>query len=209
MATGLLRRETRSRLPELIGIACAGIRMTDEEFDAADFDDEWVYELIDGVLVVSPVPGEGEVDPNEELGHMLRSYRENHPRGKALDKTLPERYVRWPHSRRKADRLIWAGLGRVPDPKRDLAAIAVEFVSRGRRNQQRDFDEKVDEYMALGILEYWIIDRFNHTMTVATMVRGRVKQRVIRANQTYRTKLLPGFELRLADLFKLADEWQQ
>lgn len=209
MATALLRRETRSRLPEVVGIACAGIRMTDEEFDAADFDDEWVYELIDGVLVVSPVPGEGEVDPNEELGHMLRNHREQHPRGKALDKTLPERYVRWPHSRRKADRLIWAGLGRLPVPKRDLPAIAVEFVSRGRRNHKRDFDEKVDEYMALGILEYWVIDRFNHTMTVATMVRGRVKQRVIRANQIYRTKILPGFELRLADLFKLADEWEQ
>jgi hypothetical protein len=46
-------------------------------------------------------------------------------------------------------------------------------------------------------------------MTVATIVGGRVKQRVIRANQTYRTKLLPGFELRLADLFKLADEWEE
>ena len=209
MATALLRRETRSRPPEVVGIACAGIRMTDEEFDAADFDDEWVYELINGVLVVSPVPGEGEVDPNEELGRMLRNYREQHPRGKALDKTLPERYVRWPHSRRKADRLIWAGLGRVPDPKRDLAAIAVEFVSRGRRNQYRDYEEKLDEYMALGILEYWLIDRFNRTMTVAAMVRGQVKRRVIRANQVYRTKLLPGFELRPADLFKLADEWEQ
>jgi Uma2 family endonuclease len=183
--------------------------MSDEEFDDADFDDEWVYELINGVLVVSPVPAEGEVDPNEELGVMLRVYKRSHPHGAALDKTLPERYVRWPHSRRKADRLIWAGLGRRPDPKRDLPAIAVEFVSRGRRNQQRDLDEKVDEYMALGILEYWIVDRFKHTMTVATMVRGRVKQRVIRAHQTYRTKLLPGFELRLADLFKLADEWEQ
>ncbi len=209
MAVGLIRK--RRRLPEttVIGIGCAGIRMTDEEFDTAEFDDEWVYELFDGVLVVSPVPGEAEVDPNEELGLMLRMYRRTHPRGAALDKTLPERYVQWPRNRRKADRVIWAGLGRRPDPKRDTPNIVVEFVSLGRRNQLRDYSEKLAEYMALGVSEYWTIDRFSRSMTVATMVRGQLMRRVIRANQSYRTKLLPGFQLRLADLFRISDEWDQ
>lgn len=209
MAIGLLPPQTSTRPPSVIGIECAGIRMTDVEFDAADFDDEWRYELIDGVLVVSPVPSEAEVDPNEELGHVLRTYRESHPQGRALDKTLPERYVFWPHNRRKADRLIWAGLGRRPNAKRDVPTAAVEFVSRGRRNRIRDYEEKLEEYVALGIMEYWIIDRFDRTMTVFMNVGGKLKKRVVQANQTDRTKLLPGFTLRPADLFRVADEWDE
>jgi Uma2 family endonuclease len=209
MSVALLKPRLKLRPSVTIGFECAGIRMSEDEFDAADFDDQWVYELINGVLVVSPIPGEAEVDPNEELGRMLRNYRESHPKGKSLDRTLPERYVQWPKNRRRADRLIWAGLGRRPMPKRDVPAIAVEFVSHGRRNWLRDYSEKLEEYMALGVLEYWVIDRFDRTMTVFTKTRGKQHRRVVRATQVYRTPLLPGFQLRLAVLFKLADEWTE
>ena len=48
--------------------------MTPEEFDAADdFDEHYAYELIHGVLIVSPPPGEAERDPNGELDFLLRS----------------------------------------------------------------------------------------------------------------------------------------
>jgi Uma2 family endonuclease len=206
MATALLLKPARVREP--IGADCAGIRMTDDEFDEGEFDDEWDYELINGVLVVAPIAGAGEVDPNEELGFQLRAYRKYHPQGKALEKTLPERNVFWPKNRRKADRVIWAGLGRRPKEKQDLPTIVIEFVSRGRRHWLRDYHEKRDEYTALGIQEYWVINRFDHTMTVFTMSRGKQKQRLVRPSQTYRTPLLPGFELRLAELFQLSDEWE-
>jgi Uma2 family endonuclease len=60
--------------------------------------------------------------------------------------------------------------------------------------------------MAIGIQEYWIIDCFQRTMTIFVQ-RGR--KRVIREDQTYRTELLPGFELPLARLFALADRWPE
>ena len=104
----------------------AGMLLTPEEFDAVDdYDDEYRYELIRGVIVVNPIPSEGEVDPNDELGFLLRLYKEQHPQGAALDSTLPERYVRTATSRRRADRVIWAGMGRLPDSKRDPPQIAV------------------------------------------------------------------------------------
>jgi len=51
----------------------AGTLMTPEEFDAAevDPDDGSRYELIHGVLVVTPIPADAEVGPNELLGHWL------------------------------------------------------------------------------------------------------------------------------------------
>src|SRR5713101_1956759 len=151
----------------ILGPELNGTLMTPEEFDAIDeYDENYVYELIHGVLIVNPIPLEAEVGPNEYLGHLLLAYWERDVQKSALNATLPERYVRTKDSRRRADRLIWAGLGRVPDWKNDLPSIAVEFVSRARRDRLRDYEEKQREYMELAIGEYWIIDRFRRIMTV-------------------------------------------
>jgi Uma2 family endonuclease len=194
---------------EPFGPESNGILMTPEEFDAADpedFAEGWTYELINGVLIVSPIPLEEEVDPNEELGHMLRSYQDNHPQGATLNKTLPERYIRLPKSRRRADRVFWAGLGRHPFRK-ETPTVAIEFVSKRKRDRVLDYETKRDEYMRIKIKEYWVIDRFMETMTVFTRVHGKVRMRVIQKDEVYKTELLPGFELRLARLFALAAEW--
>src|SRR5262249_14124026 len=145
----------------------AGAYLTPEEFDAALVRDEFhVYELINGVLIVTPPPLEQERDPNEELGHLLRTYREQHPEGRSLDKTLSEHLVRTRSNRRRADRVIWAGLGRRPDPIADVPTIVVEFVSKARRDRQRDYGAKRQEYMEINVGEYWLIDRFRRIMTV-------------------------------------------
>jgi Uma2 family endonuclease len=184
----------------------AGTLMTPEEFDAVEeYDEEYRYELIHGVLVVNPIPLAAETDPNEELGHLLRNYQEQHPQGRTLNLTLPQQYVRTRTSRRLADRLIWAGLGRVPNRRRDLPSIVVEFVSARRRDRQRDYIDKRQEYRELGIPEYWIIDRFQRTLT---MIRHRPdgEEELTRgAQEVYTTPLLPGFELSLAALFAVAD----
>jgi Uma2 family endonuclease len=105
--------------------------MTPEEFDAiTNYDDRYRYELVRGVLVVSPIPSEAERDPNEELGYLLRDYKKHHPLGSALDKTLAEHEILPGAERRRADRVIWAGLGRVPDPVTDVPTIVIEFVSK-------------------------------------------------------------------------------
>ena len=92
------------------------------------------YELIHGVLVVTPPPLEEERGPNEaRLGGLLYLYRMQHPQGSALDDTLSEQYVSTQDSIRRADPVIWAGLGRAPNPRKDFPTIVVEFVSEGKR----------------------------------------------------------------------------
>lgn len=199
MATAVLKK------PRVYGPGANGILMTPAEFDRADFEEGWRYELINGVLVVSPLPSVSEVDPNEELGYLLRLYKDTHPQGAALDATLPERIVRTGRNRRRADRLIWAGLGRKPRPNEKLTIVA-EFVSGRKRDQVRDYETKRDEYMAIRVKEYWVIDRFRRTLTVFTP-KGR--RRIVREDQVYTTDLLPGFELPLAHLFRLADSWPE
>jgi len=185
-----------------------GIRMSTDEFDAiTEYDDLYNYELIHGVVIVNPIPSQEERDPNEELGYWLRNYRDHHPEGGVLQSTLHEEYVRTSDSRRRADRVIWAGLGRQPDPATDVPTIVVEFVSKGRRNWQRDYVEKRNEYLELGVKEYWFIDRFERRMTVFKQVRAEINEAVVQESEIYRTELLPGFELPLARLLELSDRW--
>jgi Uma2 family endonuclease len=202
----VLRKRRKAQRPIEFGPECNGMLMTPVEFDRADFEEGWRYELINGVLVVSPIPSVQEADPNEELGHLLRTYRQTHPRGKTLDKTLAGRIVYVGDNRRRPDRVIWAGLGRLPR-LRETPTIIAEFVSKRRRDRIRDYETKRDEFMQARVAEYWVIDRFQRTMTVFTMVQGKIRKKVLHAQQTYRTELLPGFELRLADLFAISDEW--
>jgi Uma2 family endonuclease len=180
--------------------------MSPEEFDAIeDYDECYRYELIRGVVIVSPMAGESQDDPNEELGRFLRNFREAYPQ--LLDKTLAERYLYLPDgSRRRPDRVIWCGLGRLPRPKQDVPAIVIEFVSRRRRDWRRDYVDKRAEYQAHGVREYWVIDRYRRQMTVF-FLDGT--ERLVAETETYESPLLPGFQLPLARLLAISDEWSE
>lgn len=194
------------RYIERVGPLSNGIIMMPEEFDNADFAEGYRYELINGVLIVTPLPLWNEVDPNEELGYLLRHYRDQHPQGANLNLTGAERIIKTGRNRRRADRVIWAGLGRLPR-QGETPTIAVEFPSNRMRDRRRDYEAKRDEYMAVKVKEYWIIDRFTQTMTVFSRINGRKRKRILGKNDVYRTDLLPGFELPLAQLFALANRW--
>src|SRR5947209_7748390 len=102
--------------PLILGATSAGALMTPEEFDAViEYDENYCYELIHGVLVVNPIPLAEETDPNEELGYLLGDYRKRHPQGSCLDSMLPQQYVRTATGRQLSDRLILIGLGRLPN----------------------------------------------------------------------------------------------
>ena len=184
----------------------SGVSLTPAEFDTAEFEEGWRYELIHGVLVVSPPPLRKERDPNEELGHWLRSYQEAHPQGRVLDATFHEETVVTPTERRRADRVIYAGLGRDPRDG-EVPTVVVEFVSTGKQNVIRDYVEKRDEYLAMGVREYWIVDRFARRLTVYRPHGSGGIQEVVREGEVYTTPLLPGFELRLDGLLERADRW--
>jgi Uma2 family endonuclease len=211
MSIARLKKHAKSidREP-VIGLSSAGILMTPEEFDAigeGDYDENYRYELVEGVLVVHSIPLPDETDPNELLGYLIRLYQETHPQGTVVDKTLPQQYVRIRKGRRIADRLIWIGLGRRPVLKKDVATIAVEFVSAGMRNWRRDYEHKRNEYRKAGVKEYWIIDCFRRTMTVYRFTAARVKELNFTEADVYRTDLMPGFELPLARILAAANSW--
>jgi Uma2 family endonuclease len=191
-----------------LGARSAGILLTPEEFDAALFRRGPRYELINGVLVVSPSPMKQERDPNGYFGYLLRKYEEEHPEGHSLNLTLSEETIHSTPNRRRADRVIWAGLGRLP-LEDDPPTIIVEFVSKGRAARERDHITKRVEYGMIGTREYVIVDRFQRTMTVVDYSQPDAAPRVLGEKDTYTTPLLPGFALPVARLFALADRWDK
>lgn len=180
-----------------------GMIMTEDEFDSVtEWDRDYRYELVHGVLIVSPAPAFGERRPNDELAYLLCHYRYHHPQGQSLDDTVSEQYLRTSAGRRRADRVVWTGLGRKPDIVRDVPSLVVEFVSDSTRDRRRDHEEKRQEYADIGVKEYWVVDRFRRIMTVY-----RADQKTVVAEQEiYLTVLLPGFELSPARLFAVAEE---
>jgi Uma2 family endonuclease len=187
----------------------AGISMTPDEFDAVtDYDECFNYELINGVLVVTPMASRSERSPNDLLGYWFQAYRYQHPAGTCLVETVFEEYLDTRDNRRRADRVIWvARPGAHPDPQVDIPTVVVEFVSPGKAAWRRDYGEKRDEYLEAGVVEYWVVDRFRRSLTVYSREPGRPEELTIPESDIYRTPLLPGFELPLSELLAAADKW--
>ncbi len=191
--------------PVRLGPESNGMRMTFEEFQSVeDWDECYRYELVHGSVIVTPPPGAGERKPNDVLGALLQQYEE-HP-DSTIDDTLPEQELVTSAGVRRADRVIWAGLGRTPDPASDLPTIVIELVSRSSRDRHRDYVEKRDEYAALGVAEYWVFDRFDRSLTVCHLDGRRT---VVRPGETYTSDVLPGFELPLDRLLAAADKYAE
>ena len=138
---------------ELLGPGGEWALMTPYEFDRTEFEEAlaWLYELINGVLVVTPMPLNNEVDQVEELGYLLRKVSRGSSTGfgvklhgiRADDSHLQEEIAgAW-------IRAIWGGLGH-PPAKKEPPTIAVEFVSKGKRSRIRDYVTKRDRISPAG-----------------------------------------------------------
>jgi Uma2 family endonuclease len=184
-----------------IGPADHGRTMTLEEFREAQELDGYRYELARGVLEVSEVPNDPHGVVVSNLYDAISGYRRNHP-GVILRYGGGNEFRFWlPH-------LI---SGRNPDlgvvlrgaPKdwrgRRLPALAAEVVSRG--SAKRDYEVKREEYLAYGLLEYWIVDPLKLIVTVLTRRGDAWNEAVYREQQVVVSLVLPGFATTVAELW--------
>jgi Uma2 family endonuclease len=82
---------------------------------------------------------------------------------------------------------------------RRVAALAAEVVSHG--SIERDYETKRAEYLAYGLLEYWIVAPLKEQVTVLTRRGDAWDEAVFRGEQVFRSLVLPGFATTVAELW--------
>ncbi|QDU91673.1 hypothetical protein Pla175_51030 [Pirellulimonas nuda] len=77
----------------------------------------------------------------------------------------------------------------------DAADLAVEIVSDDDQSRQRDYDQKLRDYAAAGVSEYWIVDPRDKKISVFVLPEGSnayVEYGVFTPGQAASSKLLAG-----------------
>jgi len=117
-----------------------------------------LVELIDGNLVVLPMPTVIHQFIVWFLSEALREFVLAHELGNVVFAPLPVR-IR-PRTFREPDIIFFPkGQGVRPNDKcLNGASLVMEVVSADDKSQKRDYDEKRADYAQLGIPEYWIVD---------------------------------------------------
>ncbi len=81
--------------------------------------------------------------------------------------------------------------------------IVVEVVSPGDENSDeyvRDYHDKRDQYVAIGIPEYWLIDPDREWVKVGTLVSGAYQFVTFRGNGSIVSPTFPGLNLTAAQV---------
>jgi Uma2 family endonuclease len=73
----------------------------------------------------------------------------------------------------------------------DNIMLAVEVVSRGREQRERDYADKVIEYQNTGIPEYWIVDPIEQKITVGVLKNGSYIKTVFTGNDLIKSNTFP------------------
>jgi Uma2 family endonuclease len=190
-----------------IGPADRGRPMTLEEFREAEEEPGYLYELARGALEVTEIPGDWHRQVVHNAHHALTLYSIQHPglilcigHGSDIRFQIPEL-----RSDRHPDLGVVFRATRPDSRNRRQATLAVEVVSPGKPARKRDYEEKREEYPAVGIREYWIIDPDSLQVMVLVRREGQGgpswEERTFRDDQIIGSEILPGFVGRASELW--------
>jgi Uma2 family endonuclease len=190
-------------MPVFVGPADHGRMMTLDEFEEAEFEEGYRYELARGVLEVSEIPGELHGVIVWVLLRLVADYDRTHPGVIHRAGGGSEYRFRLPvmQSGRHPDVAVtlrntprdWRGFRR--------ASVAFEVVSKGARSRERDYVTKRAEYLAYGLLEYWIVDPWEKMVTVLVRDGDAWREQIYRDDQLAEGLVLRGFTIRVSDLW--------
>ena len=179
----------------------AGVRLTPEEFASAVFEEPYIYERVRGRLVVMSPAGPEHRQVSRPFRRELGGYWSNHP--DIVDDVDVEGWVSTsPHDDRIPDICAYlAGDASRQTVPRRLPELIFEFVSAERADQERDYIDKRQEYHAIGVKEYVIVDRFKKAILVLTWQQEDFDEKTLGPDQLYSTPLLPDLKIALSEVF--------
>ena len=193
----------------LLGPKDHGRPMTIEEFFEADEEPGYLYELARGVLEVTRVPRDSHGQVVYNLYRVVVLYDQVHPETILRSGGSSEFRLWLPEmvSGRNADlAVVLRGTPRNAEGHRPPVLVA-EVVSRS--SVDRDHQAKRAEYLAYGLLEYWIIDFLDRKMTLLSRLGDRWVERTVVEGQPIPSLVLDGLTATLADLWLDLDQYDE
>ena len=178
-----------------------GMVVSSADFAAAIYAPPWVYERVDGRLQVMSPEGKDHVRSSTPWLNRLLPYGLAHP--DRVQAVIPSPWVRIDaDNERIGDIGVYLG-GLLDDlnPPDQVPDLIFEFVSPSKQDRHRDYVLKRADYEKIGVREYVIVDRFKRKVTILTLGPEGYTERVINKNGTYESPLLPGFSVRLAEVW--------
>lgn len=174
-----------------------GLRMTAEEYAALPESEEW-YELIDGVVCMSPSPLPLHQKIAARIIGQITSFLDVHPVGEAfveLDVYLGE----GPRGGDLVYRpdIVFLRQERVSENLTRITGapdLVVEIISTSSRRYDRE--TKKGDYERCGVAEYWIIDPYRKELAFYSLKQGRYIMMAPRGDQLM-SEAIPGFALDL------------
>ena len=166
-------------------------------------DDGRRHELLDGEHIVTPTPVSGHQRVSIRLATALHAFVQQHRLGEVL--AAPFDVILSDHDVVEPDLLFVSNERRaiVQDWVRGAPDLVVEILSPSTR--RLDEVTKRHLYDRFGVREYWIVDLDIDTVKVYRRAEDggflRVAELAAEADDALDTPLLPGFSLRLRELF--------
>ncbi len=168
-----------------------------------------LVELVDGFLEVQPMPTILHQLIAQFLFKSLDAYVAELRAGLVF--LAPLRVRLWPGQIREPD-VVYLRSERIRDRRKppDGADLAMEVVSEGEENRERDLSTKRAEYAKARIAEYWIVDPQERKITVLVLdgdayrVHGEFTP-----GQQATSVLLAGFTVDVASVFEAGEGVRQ
>jgi Uma2 family endonuclease len=193
-----------------IGPEHHGQAMTLEEFADAEGREGYLYELSRGIVTVNDVPNEPHFDLLDAICQQLWNYRLSHPKQihRILGGSDAKIMVAEFQSERHPDLLIYKKARPKGSKGRKvwtvwIPELVVEVVSPD--SADRDYHQKPDEYLQVGVQEYWIVDEAKRLMTVHRRNADEWTVATVSPGELYSTELFPGLEFDLQRVLDAAE----
>ncbi len=204
----MLATQTKRKPRVRVGPDDHGRKMSLDDFDRATVVEGYVYELAQGVIEVSDIPSLEHGFQVEEARDQTTVYKLSsrdvitYVAGGAEMKVL----VRSQGSERHPDVAVYT----TPRPVvrgSDLwslwiPTLVIEVVSESSRH--RDYHDKPEEYLDLGVSEYWIIDAAKKCLVQHVRTGGIWRVATVKSPKKVASLFFPGLKFDLAKVIAAA-----
>lgn len=161
------------------------------------------YELMEGVIVVSPPPGLTHQRALGNLLYIVMNYLIKNPVGEIFttpgvtfdqhNSVIPD--ITYSSNERMADIAPGEHIAGAPE-------LMIEFVSPGSTNSKRDRVLKRRVYGTHSVEEYWIVDPAKRTVEVYRLKKNSLELLItLSDNDEISTPLLPGLVIPIVTIF--------